>query len=76
MSKWINYKERSGTVPKRVEEKQIEKELLDFHPQISNFLIIFYSQHVHQCIIYHFFFNVVLSCLMVCSFTSSFFNYI
>ena len=25
MSKWINYKERSGRVPKHVEEKQLEK---------------------------------------------------
>ena len=41
MSKLINYKERIGRVPKRVEEKQLEKEFLDFHPQISNFLIIF-----------------------------------
>ena len=71
MSKLINYKERIGRVPKRVEEKQLEKEFLDFHPQISNFLIIFYSQRVHQCIIYH-----VLSCLMVFSFTSFFLKYI
>ena len=45
-------------------------EFLGFHPQVSKFLIIsYYLTCPSECIIYHFFFNVVLSCLMVFSFT-------